>query len=130
MDDSFKAQLRDYNHFHQYGMGDIVVLVGTSTAGKTSIIQALKQLESDRLEDGCDLRSLAIDVKMMTKYCPNEIDILSKLMKTSLDIPKAVYTKERSWKIGITSQEKIEAEEAIRRIKEVGHAFSSKEKRI
>ena len=46
MNDSFKAQLLDYKNFHQYGMGDIVVLVGTSTAGKTSIIKALKQLES------------------------------------------------------------------------------------
>ena len=128
MDDSFKAQFRDYNHFHQYGMGDIIVLVGTSTAGKTSIIQAIKRLESDRLEDGGDLRCLAIDLKVMTKYNPNEIEILSKLMKTPLDIPKAVGSKERSWKPGITSQEKIEAEEAIQRIKKTGDAFSSKEK--
>jgi hypothetical protein len=128
MDDSFRAQFRDYNHFRQYGMGDIVVLVGTSTAGKTSIIKALQQLESDRLEDGGDLRCDVIDLKVMTKYNPNEIEILRRVMKTPLDIPKAVGSIERSWKTGITSQEKIEAEEAIQKIKERGEAFSSKEK--
>lgn len=128
MDSSFKAQFRDYNHFRQYGMGDIVVLVGTSTAGKTSIIKALKQLESDRVEDGGDLRCLAIDLKVMTKYNKNEIEILIKLMKTPLDVPKAIGSTERSWKTGVSSQEKLEAEEAIQRIKKTGESFSAKEK--
>lgn len=132
MEDSFKAQFRDYNHFHQYGMGDIVVLVGTSTAGKTSIIKALKQLESDRLEDGGDLRfpfkQPIIELKVMTKYNPNEIEILKKVMKNPLDILKAVSSEERLWKTGITSQEKIEAEEAIQRMKKTADSFSSEEK--
>ncbi len=128
MDDSFKAQFRDYNHFRQYGMGDIVVLVGTSTAGKTSIIKALKQLESDRLEDGGDLRCLAIKLKVMTKYKPNEIEILRRVMKTPLDISKAVGSTERSWKIEVSSKDKLEAEEAIQRIKKTGDSFSAKEK--
>jgi hypothetical protein len=128
LDDSFRAQFRDYTHFHQYGMGDIVVLAGTSTAGKTSIIKALKKLEADRLEDGGDLRSEDISLKVMTKYNPSEIEILSKLMKSPLDIPKAVGSKERSWKTGITPQEKIEGEGAIQRIEKTGDSFSSKEK--
>ncbi len=128
IDDSFKAQFRDYNHFHQYGMGDIVVLVGTSTAGKTSIIQAIKQLESDRLEDGGDLRGLAIDLKVMAKYNPNEIEILLRVMKTPLDVSKAIGSTERSWKIGLSSNEKSEAEEAIQRINKTGDSFSAKEK--
>lgn len=128
MGDSFKAQFRDYNHFHQYGMGDIVVLVGTSTAGKTSIIQAIKQIESDRLEDGVDLRCLAKALKVMTKYSPNEIEILRRVMKNPLDIPKAIESSERFWKTGISSQEKLEAEDAIQRIKKTGDSFSTKEK--
>ncbi len=128
MNSSFKAQFQDYNHFRQYGMGDIVVLVGTSTAGKTSIIKALKHLESDRHEDGIDLRGLAIDLKAMSKYNKNEIGILIKLMNTPLDVPKAIGSRERSWKTGISSQEKLEAEEAIQRIKKTGDSFSTKEK--
>lgn len=125
---SFEAQFRDYNHFHQYGMGDIVVLVGTSTAGKTSIIQAIKQLESDRLEDGADLRYYATDLKVMTKYNPSEIEILRKVMKTQLDVSKAVGSTERSWKIGVSLEEKSEAEDAIQRIKKTRDSFSAKEK--
>lgn len=128
LEDSFKAQLRDYNHFHQYGMGDIVVLAGTSTAGKTSIIKALKLLEPDRLEDGVDLRCHAIDLKIMIKFNPDETEILRKSMQTSLDITKAVFSTERSWKTEITPQEKIEAEAAIQRIKEKNDSFSSEEK--
>lgn len=41
MNRSLKAQVYDYKYFYQYAMGDIVVLLGTSTAGKTSIIKAL-----------------------------------------------------------------------------------------
>ena len=125
MDDSFRAQFRDYNHFHKYGMGDIVVLVGTSTAGKTSIIQALKQLESDRLEDGGDLRGFALDLKNLKKYNPAELEILKKVFKDSLDIPKAAFSKERPWKIGVSPQEKMEAEEAIQRIQKTGDSFST-----
>jgi ABC-type phosphate/phosphonate transport system ATPase subunit len=53
---SLKAHFADFNAFHSFGKGDIVVLVGTSTAGKSSIIRALKELEPDRLEDGGDIR--------------------------------------------------------------------------
>ena len=128
IDSSFKAQFRDYNHFRQYGMGDIVVLVGTSTAGKTSIVKALKQLESDRLEDGGDLRCDAINLKFMTKHNPDEIEILRKVIRTPLDIPKSIGSKERSWKIGVSLQEKLEAEEAMQRIQKTGDSFSAKEK--
>lgn len=56
---SLRAQIADYSHFHRYWMGDIIVLIGNSTAGKTSIIQSLRQMEPDRIEDGVDLKSSA-----------------------------------------------------------------------
>lgn len=129
---SFMAQLSDYNYFHQYRkMGDIVVLVGTSTAGKSSIIKALKQLESDRLEDGVDLRCYALDLKKLKKYCPNEIEVLENLMRASLDIPKAVFASERFWKTGISPQEIMEGEKAIQSaiqlLKKTRDSFSPKE---
>lgn len=128
MEDSFKAQFRDYHHFHQYGMGDVVVLVGTSTAGKTSIIKALQQLESTRVEDGVDLRCNLTFLNLMNKFHPHEIEILSRLMKNRLDIAKVIGSKERSWKTDITSLEEREGEEAIQRIKETADAFFSKGK--
>lgn len=127
MQSSFKAQINDYRHFRQYGMGDIVVLVGTSTAGKTSIIQALKKLESDRVEDGGDLRGLAIDLKNIKKHSHEEVKILEKVFKEPFDIAKAVFSPERAWKADISSQEKTEAEAAIERIRLKRGSFSVQE---
>lgn len=129
LDDSFKTQFRDYTHFHHYGMGDIVVLVGTSTAGKTSIIQALKQLESDRLEDGVDLRDSAINLMLIAKYNPTELEILLRAMKTPLDVSKASFSLERQWKLGVSENEKLEAEEALLRMTKTGESFSAEEKK-
>ncbi len=108
-------------------MGDIVVLVGTSTAGKTSIIRALKDLESDRLEDGGDLRGDATLLKAMIKYNPNEIEILRKVMRSPSDIPRAV-DGEFHWKEGISSEEESEAKRALEQIRETGNSFSDVEK--
>lgn len=127
LNSSLKTQFSDYRYFKQYAMGDIVVLIGTSTAGKTSIIQALKELESDRIEDGGDIRFMTADLKAMTKYNKNEIEILKRVMKTDLDIPSAVFCKERSWKQGVSEEEKAQAEEAILKIKKTGETLDKEE---
>lgn len=129
LDSSFKTQLRDYKNFKQCGLGgDIVILIGTSTAGKTSIIKALKELEPNRLEDGGDLRNQtrpAIFLKILKKYSPVDIEILSNLIEDPLDgnIADAINDKatcgvvaERLWKKGISNEEKMKGDEAIKRI--------------
>ncbi len=113
---SFRAQVADYGYFHRHWMGDIVALVGTSTAGKSSIIHALRKVEPDRVEDGGDLRSDAIFIEYLKKKYPDEIALLEKFMNP-LDIPKAVWSSERSWKTACSDAEKIEAEKVIQRIK-------------
>ncbi len=118
MEKSFKAQFADYQHFHRHWMGDIIVLVGTSTAGKTSIIKALRQMESDRVEDGVDLRSDAAFLGYFKKQCPDEVAMLEKVIDP-LDIPKAVLSPDRPWKVGVSGPEKIDAELMIQRIKKV-----------
>lgn len=129
-DSSLKTQFQDHARFRHYGMGDIVVLVGTSTAGKTSIIKALKQLEPNRLEDGCDLRKRTTALKAMAKYNKNEIEFLARVMKTPSDVAIATTlgSTERSWKIGITSKEKLAAEEAIQKIIKTYVSLPAKEK--
>src|SRR3990167_6482930 len=59
-------------------MGDVVVLVGTSTAGKTSHVKALKQLEPDRVEDSIDLRMAAACLNLLKHYCPSEVAFLER----------------------------------------------------
>lgn len=97
-------------------VGDIIALVGTSTAGKTSIIKALKHLESDRLEDGVDLRTMAIGLGIINKFYPLEIAILNRVLNEP--IAKAVFSSKRSWKSGASFEEQEQAENAIKTIQE------------
>lgn len=116
---SFRAQCADYQHFNRCWMGNIVVLVGTSTAGKSSIINALRRLESNRKEDGGDLRGLTFDYKNIKKRFPAEVEILEKVIKDPLDISKAIFSPERPWK-RINSppgKKEMEAEKIIQVIK-------------
>lgn len=114
---SFAVQITDYRYFHRHWMGDVVVLVGTSTAGKSSIIKALRQLESDRTEDGIDLRCDITILEHFRKRCPNEIVLLETVMEP-LDIPAAMWTRERVWKTEVSDQEKMNAEITIKQMKE------------
>ncbi|HEV8052216.1 MAG TPA: hypothetical protein VGP47_06965, partial [Parachlamydiaceae bacterium] len=95
---------------------------------KTSIIQALKQLEPNRLEDGGDLRAYATDLKVLSKYTPDDLAIVMKVHPNPLDISKAVFNGDRAWKAGVTHEEKSEAEAAMQRIKERVDGFSQAEK--
>lgn len=127
VDSSLRAHFSDSKFFRKYWMGDIVVLVGTSTAGKTSIIRALQTLESDRKEDGGDLRILAQDVRNYQVTCPEETEVLLRAFKEPLDVSRAVFSKERAWRTGISHQEKELAEEAISKIRQHGEKLSSEE---
>jgi len=55
LEQSFKAQLADYENFHRPWDGSAVVLAGGSSAGKSTIIKALKNLDSRIVEEGSDL---------------------------------------------------------------------------
>ena len=57
MELSFQAQLAEFHYFPCYvGKGDFILIAGTSTVGKSSIVKALKELEPDRFEEDLDLR--------------------------------------------------------------------------
>jgi energy-coupling factor transporter ATP-binding protein EcfA2 len=113
---SLIAHFSDYTYFHQYWKGNIIVLVGNSTSGKTSIIKSLLKIEPARLEDGVDLRKINIAIKSLQKYCPHEVEILNSSFKDSTDIPKAVFSGDRPWKKGVSDENKIEVDSAIHRI--------------
>ncbi|WPY00138.1 Putative P-loop containing nucleoside triphosphate hydrolase [Candidatus Trichorickettsia mobilis] len=57
MESSFQAQLAEFHYFPCYvGKGDFILIAGTSTVGKSSIVKGLKELEPDRFEEDLDLR--------------------------------------------------------------------------
>ncbi len=55
LEKSFKAQIADHHNFQRLWNGNVVVLVGGSSAGKSTIIQGLKELDKDMVEEGSDL---------------------------------------------------------------------------
>lgn len=126
-DGSLSPELKEHHHFRKYCMGDIVVLVGTSTSGKSSIIQALTALEPNRLEDGFDLRYFTKHLDSFKKYCLSEVDVIGRALKDSIDIPKAVLYGERSWKLAVSSLQKSKAECAIAKIKSRMDSLSEEE---
>jgi putative ribosome biogenesis GTPase RsgA len=52
---SFKAQVSDYQAFRRSWNGNVIVLAGGSSAGKSTIINALKSLDRGMVEEGSDL---------------------------------------------------------------------------
>jgi hypothetical protein len=112
---SFDAQIADYRHFHRHWMGDVIVLAGTSTAGKSSIIQALRQLEPNRIEDGGDLRVSIAILEALRKSHPDQVATLENVMEP-LDIPKAMEGN-RTWKPHVSEEEKLASEEVIKQLK-------------
>ena len=109
---SFKAQFADASHFHRNWMGDIIVLVGTSTAGKSSLIQALRRIEPERIEDGGDLKTEVILFQYLKKQYPVEVAVMQKVMRP-LDIPRAILAGERPWQMMPLTPEQAQAEEVI-----------------
>ena len=52
MKKSFQAQVADYQNFCRSWSGSVVVLVGGSSAGKSTIVNALKNFDKGMLEEG------------------------------------------------------------------------------
>lgn len=117
MERSFKAQIADYQHFNKHWMGTVTVLAGTSTAGKSSIIQALRQLEPDVIENGIDIAYMKKEVDFFKTNHPEETAILEKFLDPST-INLAVWNKERHWKEPISDAEKTEAEKILKSLSE------------
>lgn len=128
MESSLKGQFQDYRYFNTRWKGEVIILVGTSTAGKSSLIQALKKLDPGLLEDGGDLRFDTTFWKIAQKFSPDEIEILLKVLRNPLDIAKAMFSKERSWKAGVSVQEQEAAEEAIKRVHKNMESLSAQQK--
>lgn len=127
MKSSLKGQFHDSHYFHKRWRGEVTILVGTSTAGKSSLIQALKKIDPGLVEDGGDLRYYAQFWKSTQKFSPDEIEILLKVLRDPSDIAKTLFSKERAWKEGVTAKEQESAEEAIKRIHAKRELLTSEE---
>ncbi len=55
MEKSFQAQVFDYQKFGSYWNGRVIALIGGSSAGKSTIIKALRDLDRGMIEEGPDI---------------------------------------------------------------------------
>lgn len=67
MKKSFQAQVADYQNFRRSWSGSVVVLAGGSSAGKSTIVNALKNFDKGMLEEGSDLTGANFIYEFMTK---------------------------------------------------------------
>lgn len=67
MKKSFQAQVADYQNFRRSWSGSVVVLVGGSSAGKSTIVNALKNFDKGMLEEGSDLTGANFIYEFMAK---------------------------------------------------------------
>lgn len=67
MKKSFQTQVADYQKFRRSWSGSVVVLVGGSSAGKSTIVNALKSFDKGMLEEGSDLTGANFIYEFMEK---------------------------------------------------------------
>jgi hypothetical protein len=64
---SFQAQVADYQNFRRSWSGSVIVLVGGSSAGKSTIVNALKSFDKGMMEEGSDLTGANFIYEYMKK---------------------------------------------------------------
>lgn len=74
---------------HQWG--DVVILVGSSTAGKSSIIKELLRQKKDMVEQGIDLAALAIDLKYLQTNHAQEMAFLQSAVLHTEELEKTPF---------------------------------------
>ena len=78
MEQSFKAQIADHKYLHSLSDGKIFVLLGTSSAGKSSVINALKAIDPSWVEMGPDLAGFLHMADMIKETFPSDYEKMSQ----------------------------------------------------
>ncbi|MBA3958128.1 MAG: hypothetical protein H0X51_07035 [Parachlamydiaceae bacterium] len=104
--------------------GEVVVLVGTSTAGKTSIISELVKQKPEMIERGIDSAWVGIPLNYLNKHHPEEMAFLEKVIEPAKDdienygyILSYVETgREPKFKTGVSVKEKDQYQEVVKKL--------------
>ena len=68
MEKSFQTQVADYQKFQCYWNGKIIALIGGSSAGKSTIISALRDLDRGMVEEGPDITGARFIYEYMEQH--------------------------------------------------------------
>lgn len=113
------ANIYASEHLRAYGKGKIFILLGTSTAGKTSIIKELMSKNPRWNESGLDMYFPLIDAKIVQKRAPVLYAKLAASMEPKY-IGNAVMGDKPHFKPNSTKEEQAAAEAALKEIDKMG----------
>ena len=116
---SLEADKYAAQHLRQYGEGKIFVLLGHSTAGKTSIIKQLRSESPEWGESGEDMDFPSQDADEVRTRAPALYERMARAMEHA-DIGRAVLTNTRLWKPGISKEIRDDAEAALDEARKMG----------
>ncbi len=68
MEKSFQAQICDYQRFGSYWNGKVIALMGGSSAGKSTIVSGLRDLERGMVEEGPDITGARFIYEYMQQH--------------------------------------------------------------
>ncbi|MCH9612926.1 MAG: hypothetical protein S4CHLAM102_14260 [Chlamydiia bacterium] len=114
---SLHAQFSDWNYFHRHLTGEVIVIVGTSTAGKTSIMNAFKQLAPEFTVGEGDRWGEKEDLNLLREYFPNQLSTLAHYFPLQV-LPRVIYSGQRPWKKEIDPEEAKTIERLILHLKQ------------
>jgi hypothetical protein len=118
---SLKLQFNE-QFLHRFGQGEVVILVGTSTAGKSSIIEAYKQKRPEVIEEGVDKTGRQMIIHQIRMQYPQELGLLEATLipNNNIVILDAIFEPQipQRFKEMIPVMEKVEAIAAAKRIQQ------------
>lgn len=117
----FQQTNYEYVHLRTYGTGRIFMLLGQSTAGKTSILHELESTILGAIGLGIDYCGPMLEAEVIKEHEPKLYEKIAKALNP-IDIGLAVWGNEDpemiDWKKGISSDERTDALKAIKEVKE------------
>jgi hypothetical protein len=119
---SMELQRKETNLFSQR-KGHITLLVGTSTAGKSSIIDRYKKMAPGAIEEGVDITVNRSMLAQIRKQFPLELSLLQKALgpnAADVDVCNTIFSPNASprYKEGCIAEEIQKSEEAARTIQQ------------
>lgn len=82
---SFYVQIKDYSTFHCFGKGHVFILVGSSSAGKSTFIRNFIEKHRDTQVRGIDQQSFKMAISFIKIHYPNEVSFLNEVLESRED---------------------------------------------
>jgi phage gp36-like protein len=107
-------------HLHQYGEGKIFVLLGNSTAGKTSIVRQLMRDALEFTESGMDMDFPLQDAAAIQEKAPELYGRMARAMEPKFISFAVMWGDEPHWKSGVTEAQLKDAQDALQEVRKMG----------